>query len=382
MKKDKIKLYFFEIIFLILLFIALFVSNKISRLLLSVVVMLFGILVKIIFKKKKIIYSFSKEVTYLMIGFGLLHVGLFYLMGLVHFNFNRHLVLFGFKTIINFIIPYMIIIIASEVIRFTLLSQNGKIRIRNTNYDYSKGLTFIIMVLIDLIIYLGVYDLSRLEDLLAAIGFISFASISCNMFYNYYTKRFGIMGIILYRMITILYVYIIPVIPDMFIYFRSFLRMLYPYLMFLVLDNTFGKKRFVMSYYERRKNVAFVTSLIAFMVILTMIISCQFHYGVLVVGSESMTGAINRGDVSFFEKYHEQDIKVGDIVIFHYDNIDIIHRVVDIKNVNGELRFYTKGDVNKVNDPDYRIKKDIIGVNLFKIKFIGLPTMWLHSLFK
>ena len=381
MKKDKIKLYFLEIIFLIILFIALFVSNKISRIVLAIIILLFGIIVKLLFKKKKIIRTTSKEVMYLMMGFGLLYVILFYLLGFIYFNFNQHRVLFSFETIINFIIPYIVIIVSSEVIRFTLLSQNGKIRIRNTNYDYSKGLTIIIMVLIDLIIYTGVYDLTRLEDLLAAIGFISFASISCNLFYNYYTKRFGIMGIIFYRMITILYVYIIPVVPDVYIYIRSFLRMLYPYLMFLVLDNTFGKRNFVVPYYERRKNAFFVTGLIILMAILTMLISCQFRYGVLVIGSESMTGAINRGDVSFYEAYHGQEIHVGDIVIFKYENIEIVHRVVEAKSVNGEIRYYTKGDVNKLNDPEYRTEKDLVGVSLFKIKYVGMPTLWLHSLF-
>ena len=381
MKKDKIKLYFLEIIYLIILFIALFVSTKISRLFLAVIVMFFGIIVKLLFKKKKIIRTSSKEVMYLMIGLGLLYVAVFYLLGLVYFNFNRHMVLFGYKTIINFIIPYIVIIVSSEIIRFTLLSQNGKIRIHNTNYDYSKGLIFVIMVLIDLIIYAGVYDLSKLEDLLAAIGFISFASISCNLFYNYYTRRFGILGIIFYRMITIIYVYIIPIIPNMYIYFRSFLRMLYPYLMFLVLENTFGKKNFVVPYYERRRNAFFITGLIIIMALLTMVISCQFRYGVLVIGSNSMKGAIDRGDVTFYESYHNQDINVGDIVIFNYEDIEIVHRVVEIKNVNGELRIYTKGDQNKQNDPEYRTSKDLVGVSLFKIKYIGLPTLWLNSLF-
>ena len=59
-------------------------------------------------------------------------------------------------------------------------------------------------------------SLKLATDFLALVGFISFASISCNLFYNYYSKRFGILGIIVYRMITILYVYIIPIIPNNF----------------------------------------------------------------------------------------------------------------------------------------------------------------------
>ena len=40
-----------------------------------------------------------------------------------------------------------------------------------------------------------------------------------------------------------------------------------------------------------------------------MLISCQFKYRVLVIGSESMTGSINRGDVVFIERYDSQVIK-------------------------------------------------------------------------
>jgi len=382
MKKDKLKLYIFEIIFLIILFIALFVSNKISKQYLSIILLLLMILSKYLFKKNKIIKNASKEVMILMIILGFLYVGIFYLFGLIFYKFNSQMILFSFKTIINFIIPYTIIIISSEKLRFILLSQNGKIRIRNTNYDYSKGLTFIIMILIDLILYVGVYNLTVLNDLLALLGFISFASISCNLFYNYYSKRFGSIGIIIYRMITILYVYIIPIIPNMYIYFRSFLRMLYPYLMYILLENTYCKSNFVGSYKLKKRNAVFITSLIVLMTILTMLISCQFRYGMLVVGSESMSGSLDKGDVTIFEKYHNQKIKSGDIIIFNYDDIQIVHRVVDIKSVNGIIRYYTKGDINKEKDPEYRTYKDIVGVSKIKIKYLGIPTLWVHSLFK
>jgi len=381
MRRDKVKLYVFEIMILIILFIALFVSTNLSRLALSILLLIFAVLTNTLFKRRKRIKTVSKEVTFLMIGLGLLYVGIFYLLGLFFYTFSHQSITFGIKTIANFIIPFSIIIISSEVIRFTLLSQDGRIRIRNINKDYSKFLTFIMMVLIDLIIYMGVYNLTKLNDFLALVGFIAFASISCNLYYNYYSKRFGLTGIICYRMITILYVYIIPVVPNMYIYFRSFLRMLYPYLMYLLMENTFGKVTFVEPYSAKKKNILLNASLIAFMIILTMLISCQFKYGLLVVGSESMTGTINKGDVTLFESYKNQTINRGDIIIFRYNDVKLIHRVVEISDVNGQIRYYTKGDMNKSNDDDYRLKKDIVGISKIKIKYIGIPTLWLHSLF-
>ena len=381
MKKDKIKLYIFEILIVTFLFIALFVSKNISRLVLSLILLGIAVIVKYSFKKKKIIRHINKEVTILMVALGMLYVGMFYLIGLFFYHFNNQMVTFGYKTLINFIIPTALIIVSSEVLRFVLLSQDGRIRIRNSNIDYSKGLTFIIMVLIDLIIYVGIYDIARLEDFLALLGFISFASISCNLYYNYYTKRFGINGIIFYRMITILYVYIIPIIPNVYIYFRSFLRMLYPYIMFIIMENTYGKTDFVIPFNTKRKNIILTTITIIFMAMFTMLISCQFRFGILVVGSESMTGSINKGDAIVYESYNGDNIKEGDVIVFIYNNTKIVHRVVEKINVNGEVRYYTRGDANNTYDPEYRTNDDIIGVRRFNIKYIGIPTLWLKELF-
>lgn len=381
MKKDKIKLYILEILILLFLFIALFVSKNISRLLLSIIIIGIATIVKFSFKKKKIIRHINNEVTFLMIALGILYLGIFYLMGLLFYNFNNQMITFGFKTLINFIIPTALIIISSEVLRFTLLSQDGTIRIKNYSVDYSKTLAFIIMVLIDLIIYVGVYDIVNLNDFLALIGFISFASISCNLYYNYYAKRFGIRGIIFYKMITILYVYIIPIVPNMYIYFRSFLRMIFPYIMYILMENTYGKTNFVESYKTKRKNIVLVTLTIIFMSLFSMLISCQFKYGVLVVGSESMTGTIDKGDAIIYESYNGENIKVGDVIVFMYEEVKIVHRVVEKINVNGEIRYYTKGDLNKNNDPGYRTKDDIIGVEKINIKYVGIPSLWLNELF-
>ena len=381
MRKDKIRLYFFEVILLVVLFVALFVSSKNTRIVLSIILLLFMVLIKLLFKKKRIIHHISKEVVLLMAGLALIYVGLFYGFGFVFYSFTKQTIRFGFSTLIGYIIPLTVIIITSEIIRFTLLSQDGKIRIKNSSHDYSKALTLINMVLTDLIIYVNVYDISRLNDFLALIGFVAFASISSNLFYNYYSNRFGIKGVIIYRLITVLYIYIIPIIPNMYIYFRSFLRMVWPYIMFIILENTYGRTTFVEPYNARKKNITIVTVVIVFMMLFTMLISCQFRYGIIVVGSGSMTGTINKGDATIFRKYDNQSIHEGDIIIFYYGNAKIIHRVIEIKNVNGETRYYTKGDANPTDDPDYRLKNDIIGISRLNIKYIGIPTLWLNELF-
>ncbi|MBR4178848.1 MAG: signal peptidase I [Bacilli bacterium] len=293
-------------------------------------------------------------------------------MGL-YFGYYKSPTLFGFKTIINFILPFTAIVISSEILRKRLIVQKGKA---------SSVIVFIAMVLIDLIIYTGVYDIHRLDDMLAVIGFILFASISCNLLYNYMTVRFGSKSIIIFRLITILYAYFIPYIPNIYIFFRSFLRIVYPYIIYLVLEYTYGKTNYATAYSDRKKNIAYTTILCIVMTLIIALISCRFRYGIIVIGSGSMTGSLNKGDAVIFEQYKEEPINAGTVIIYQNEEFQTVHRVVSVENVNGEYRYYTKGDKNQDKDEGYRLKEDIVGTIKFKIPYIGYPTLWLRDIFK
>lgn len=383
MKKDSIKLLIIEFLLCIILFIALVVSNKVSNISLAIIISIFTIIIKTSFKKKnttkKSIYT--KQVNYLMIGFAILYLSVFYLLGLLHYNFVNLSILFNLKTLYRYIIPIIIIIITTEIIREILLLQKINLRISKHKINISVILNFIIMVLVDLIIYTKIYDITKLNDMLMIIGFILFSSVSCNLFYNYITSRYGTKGIIIYRIITTIYMYIIPIIPDMYIYFRTFLRMLYPYLMYLVIDKTYSKTLLVLPNNQKKKNFLSITIIIVIALVTTMLISCEFKCGVLVIGSGSMQGTINVGDVVLFESYDNQEIEIGQIIIFNKNNIRLVHRVVDIKNVNGVLRYYTKGDKNKEIDDGFITKSDIVGITKARIVYLGYPSLMLKELF-
>ena len=70
------------------------------------------------------------------------------------------------------------------------------------------------------------------------------------------------------------------------------------------------------------------------------------------------------------------------IIIFDYNNIKVVHRVIKIINVNGVNRYYTKGDANKEQDDGYITEKDINGLVKVKIKYIGYPTLRIRKLFE
>lgn len=371
MKKDKFKIYILELLLIVVLFFALFLSNIFTKINLALFLLIYMIGVVLCLKKRNIHSIYHKQIIILMTAFAAIYLIGFYLMG-IYFGFYEATLKLSFWSLVNFIIPIAVIIVTSEVIRSIFLAQKNK---------SSKWLTFISMVLIDLIIYTNIYAITSFDGFLTIIGFILFASISCNLLYNYISTRFGCKSIIIYRLITVLYVYLIPIIPDLYVFFRSFLRMIYPYIIYLVLENTYSKSNFAVAYKDKRKSIVNTTSLIVITTLIIMLISCQFKYGILVIGSGSMTGAINKGDAIVYESYDGDKIYEGDVLIFERSGSSVVHRVVDIKNVNGEYRYFTKGDANQHNDSGYVVEKDIIGVTKFRIIYIGYPTLWLRDIF-
>lgn len=372
MKRDKVRLYLLEIILIILLFLALFVSRIFNYRILALALGIFAIVTRILIKKNQVTVYTKKQVFWVMLAFAVIYLLGFYLMG-VYFGFYRSSTHFNLRNTWLFIIPFSAIIVFSEYLRSKFLTKPTKL---------SNVLTFIAMVLVDVIVYAKVYDVTYLDDMLTVIGYILFASIACNLLYNYITVRFGSKPVIIYRLITVLYSFVIPYIPDVYIFFRAFLRMLIPYIIYLVLEYTYAKNNYSVAYKDKKKSVIETTVIIILMSLLIGLISCRFEFGIIVIGSGSMTGTINKGDATIFQQYHGQALEEGTVIIFNDGNIQTVHRIVKAENVNGEFRYHTKGDANSQEDDDYRLKSDIIGISRLRVPYIGWPTLWLRDIFK
>jgi len=372
-KTDKIKLYVLEFFLLLILLFALFVSNIFNRMLLACILFIYALITAILIKRKKTMSIYKKQVAWLMFGFSVIYIIVFYLMGL-YFGYYKAPTNFGVPTIIKFVLPFVVIILSSELIRKKIIIQDGKL---------SKILISIAMILIDLIVYSRVYDITKMNDMLTILGFILFASIACNLLYNYITIRYSSMGVIIYRLITVLYVYFLPYIPDVYIFFRTFLRMLYPYIIYIILEYTYSKTNYASLYKDRKKNIVFTTLSLVITSVVIALISCQFKWGVLVIGSGSMTGVIDKGDVVVYESYKNYSLlELGEIIIFEKDGIQVVHRIVNIVNSKGVVKYYTKGDANKKQDEGYITSSKVRGIVKFKIPYIGYPSLWLRDIFR
>ncbi len=112
----------------------------------------------------------------------------------------------------------------------------------------------------------------------------------------------------------------------------------------------------------------------------------QIPTPLLAVESESMEPILFRGDLVVVRAVNPATLQVGDIIIYDpaslrlpIGDVPIVHRIVEIQNISGELRFITKGDNNPGPDPHYRTVNDVIAKVIGSVRYLGFITLLLLS---
>ena len=88
------------------------------------------------------------------------------------------------------------------------------------------------------------------------------------------------------------------------------------------------------------------------------------------------------------DEFNPEEVQVGDVVVYDaawYDQ-PVIHRVINITDINGTTMYVIKGDNNDRADPYYvkasQIQEKVVtlGDNLVVIPKIGYLSLWLRGL--
>ena len=374
MTNDKMKIYAISIILIIIALLSIVFTFEKAKIILAIILFFLAIVTKAIVKKRKVRNSTYKQVIWMMLVFALIYIGLYYLLGF-YYGFYTSRFRFGIKNLLYNIIPIIVIVISMEYIRASMLQQEVK---------GIEVLTFIGMFVVDVAVYAGIYDLTTLSGFLANIGYVILPSITFNLLYNYISYRFYHEPVIVFKLIIMLYMYVIPVIPDVYQFLVNFVRFIYPYFIYVFLRKYFSKKMIEnigISEELSMDNTKFVI-LSVIILFLIMFLSNQLKFGMFVIGSSSMSGTINKGDCLVFEKLGKNDtVKLYDVIAFRKDNTQFIHRVVAIKERMGKTIYITKGDANETSDSGYITREDIIGIGKVRLRYIGYPTLWVNQLF-
>ena len=136
--------------------------------------------------------------------------------------------------------------------------------------------------------------------------------------------------------------------------------------------------------------------IVAYVIIILLALLLAQHLNVVVSGS--MEPEFYRGDIVVVEKanlfglgiqeFDPNDVQVGDIVVYNAEWVDeaVIHRVINITEINGSTYFVIKGDNNDVPDPYYVSPDQItdrvvtLGDDPLIIPYIGNINLWLRGL--
>ena len=370
MAKDKKILYITSLIIFAVLLTALFIPVSNSKVLCACLLVALTAITLLAIRKRGSLSINKKEVLLLSVIIGVIYVVLLQITG-VFFGYYINPYKMSLNVILTEMLPLALIIVCSELIRWVLLAQ------KNIPVSVIAYLSCVIAEALSYSTLVGIGGINRFMDL---FGLTLFPALCANIYYNYASKRYGAMPNIAFRLVTTLYVYFFPNITAISDAIVAMIKLLLPILMLAFISAMFEKKPRKSKQKNSKLSAVGIVFAVAVIISSSMLISCQFRFGAIVIATESMTGEINKGDMIIYEEYRKQTIKEGQVIVFQQDNNRIIHRVVGVETIGGETRYYTKGDANEDNDSGYRTKADIVGLTDFKISYAGYPTLWLREL--
>lgn len=375
MKKGHRRLLVFEILVFLIFFINSFISNILGEYNTVIFLFLLLVLFKFIFGFEKDRNRFAKDIMFEIMIFLVIFFVLFYILGImIGFAKTNYLNWYGLKT---FILPLGLTIILKEILRYMMLKK-------------SEGSKFLFVFTTFLFIFLDVTEAIYYNSFNAAYdSFIFFAlsllpSISTNIVCSILTVQCGYKPIILYLLIIKLYNYLLPLIPNPNEYILSIILFMVPIFMY------YKVKSFLSRYKDReierdygKKNFVSLIIPAVLAVVVVYFTSGYFGHQAMAIASGSMSPSIEKGDIVIIKKLNEgehKNLQKDQVIAFEHRGVVVVHRIINIKKVEEEYYFYTKGDANASEDAYSLSEKEIIGIVSLRIPYIGLPTVWLNEM--
>jgi len=376
MKRNYIILLVVEVILLLFLVFNIFISGiftytNINYVLLWIIT-LTTIITMVGLKKDKHIYKL--DVMQMIFIYSISYLILTYILGLF-FGFMKSPYSSELINIIKNMTPILIILVCQELIRYIIISKSK---------EKKRFIVILIMLfaLFDITLGVSSYDLSSGMEVFEFIAILVLPSIVTNTLLTYVSYHSGYKPTIMYRLILEATVYLLPLFPDLGIYLKSVLEIVFPLFIFLGVNSFYARAQIGYIRDNKLSKLLFwipVSSLLLVMVILT---SGLFKVYSLAIGSGSMEPNVKVGDAVIIEKLDKEQIdelKVDDIIVYAKENRVVVHRISSIFYEDGKKVYKTKGDNNDAPD-NYIVKEnEIKGIVHYKIPLIGYPAVWLSS---
>ena len=313
-------------------------------------------------------YTIRTIITVLMV------IGIIiYLLGLL-LGFTKGYA-YTFNNLFRLVIPIIILSLGIEFFRFMVVKNS---------YNNIK-LMIILTILLSILEVFAITNFRTLTSSYKVFVFICLTvlpTLADQFLGTYLNHKVGMSPSVLYRLIVRLYIYVLPIIPNLGNYILSFMKVLTPFMIFYIINKAMVEE-------ERNKKIITNDTLkvlsipiIVLLILLVLLVSGVFHKRLIAIASDSMDPIYNRGDAVLIEYMKPQELKKGDILVFRHENIIVTHRIVDIKVKEGTYYFTTKGDANNAPDGFISTNENVIGKVDYVVKYIGYPTVLINELFE
>ena len=373
MKKGYKRLLVLSFILIVLSFLNALSLNIFSGYKIAVFLLLLLIVFNKIFVIERDRQAYLKDAFFEVFVFVTTFFIFYYLLGLIIglAKTPNYLTLINIK---NILIPIILYSILREIIRFNMLSKA----------EGSKLCTVVVVLVFILLDVSNTFYSTLFNsqyDVLRFVALTFLPAISKNISYSYITKKTGYKPVILYDLVFSLFLYVLPIVPNVNEYVISIIYLVLPILFAYRIHRYFNRRNLdkrTSSYYKVKYRNVLVPSLIV--LFLVYLFSGYFRYYAIVIASGSMEPIIHKGDLVIVDKkYSYDDIDIGEVIAYEKDNTIIVHRIIKKVNYGGSYIYYTKGDANNKMD-DLMIKEDmIIGIIDYNVPYVGYPTIWFNG---
>lgn len=369
-----------EIILFCLLFSNVFVLKKLDGLYTVLCLISFLILILLFLRYRKPIKQKFKDANFIITGLSIIVLGLMYLIGLFSGFVSTYSPLSTTAISLGKWILVIISVILTELIRYVIAINKSK---KQKRYIITEILMLLNFVLIDMSLYPKVFIFNSSTQICEFFCIFLVQSLAKNLMLNSISTNYSYVPCLYYRLFMDLYIFLLPIKPNINTFIESVIFLVFPYLVYITIKEITEKRKIELSKTKRKSNYLWNGTIIILIGILVMLVSCEFKYGMLAVGSKSMTGTINKGDAIIYKKYaKEKNLKEGQIIVFEKNNVMIIHRIVSIYKISEQESVYkTKGDANEDNDNWLVKQEEIIGTVDTRVPWIAWPSVLLNGIF-
>ena len=377
MKKNTKIIYIGEVILTIYAILLTLFINNISydvRNFSAVVVLLLVLVILLAFfgykKDKSYLKGSSARIvmaslmTFMLIIYGL-GIVLGFSQGYVYHNIYDFIKNIGVVVAIN---------IEIELLRYMIVKNSFKKKTTLIIYT-------ILSIIINILLEINIATLASAEDKFIFLSTIIFPIMAEEALCSYMTYKISMLPSLLYKLVIKLYMYILPIFPDLGNYMYSVVNIVLPFAIYSILNKIVIRYEKEKKELRRVNRVVFTIPLTVFLVVLVLLISGVFKYKLIAIASDSMSPVYRRGDAVIYEKIDVKKLEVGDILAFRKNNIVITHRIVKIWKQNDRYYFTTKGDNNNSVD-SFKTSEDLVLGRVVSIyKYIGYPTVLINEFF-